>query len=136
MLCYCAVLCYVLQKDIFSQFLYSSDPVYLIDYPVTVIGHAGSAIVIECKFAGYLNPQPSLTKWYYNGAEITSSNRVTIDIVSESLDYYGYVNTSLLIDNAAVNDTGVYRCESENCAPDCFSREEGNISVTINRKWL
>ncbi len=113
------------------------DPIHLFDYSSSVVvGYAGGSINIECIFAGYNYPQESLTIWYYNDTEITSPDSNTIiTIESILLDYYyGLVNTSLMINNVAINNTGMYKCESQNCAPNCFNQEEVTVSVIINRE--
>ena len=58
---------------------------------------------------------------------------IMIETTSETLDYFGFVTTSLVIKDSVVSYSGVYTCESYNCAPDCFTTAEAQTSIVINR---
>ena len=111
------------------------DPVYRADKE-SVVGYVGGSITVRCSFAGYNYPLLNLTKWYSGSRLLTSDDsNITIDTVSHApLNYLGFVNTSLTINSIALSDAGIYTCESRNCAPDCYSRSEGTVSVSVNRK--
>nr|CRZ24661.1 BMA-UNC-89, isoform b [Brugia malayi] len=65
----------------------------------------GDKLILQCTVIG--EPKPEI-RWYRNGILLRSNNKINIENTSDGL-------CTLTIDECAMCDEGIYRCDAENC---------------------
>ncbi len=90
-------------------------------------------IILECIFTGF--PIPDIT-WYRNNSLLMEDERISIVAVpfnemptGFTAEDFGRVTSSLYIQNASVNDTGLYRCDANSPTYTAVSSDDALVLV-------
>ena len=90
-------------------------------------------ITLQCVFTGF--PIPDIT-WYRNNSLLVEDDRIIIVTVpfnemptGFTAEEFGRVTSFLNIENASVNDTGLYRCNANSPAYNIVSSDDALVLV-------
>ncbi|EJW72720.1 hypothetical protein WUBG_16371 [Wuchereria bancrofti] len=83
----------------------------------------GDKLILQCTVIG--DPKPEI-RWYRNGILLRSNNKINIENTSDGL-------CTLTIDECAMSDEGIYRCDAENCNGKARTQSTVHIERPIEK---
>ncbi|CAG9533738.1 unnamed protein product [Cercopithifilaria johnstoni] len=83
----------------------------------------GEKLTLQCTVIG--DPKPEI-RWYRNGILLRPHNKINIENTSDGL-------CTLTIDECAMSDEGIYRCDAENCNGKARTQSTVHIERPIEK---
>ncbi|KAL3997510.1 Immunoglobulin I-set domain family protein [Acanthocheilonema viteae] len=83
----------------------------------------GEKLILQCTVIG--DPKPEI-RWYRNGILLRPNNKINIGNTSDGL-------CTLTIDECAMSDEGIYRCDAENCNGKARTQSTVHIERPIEK---
>uniref|UniRef100_A0A1I7VN34 Immunoglobulin I-set domain-containing protein n=1 Tax=Loa loa TaxID=7209 RepID=A0A1I7VN34_LOALO len=83
----------------------------------------GDKLTLQCTVIG--EPKPEI-RWYRNGILLRPNNKISIENTSDGL-------CTLTIEECAISDEGIYRCDAENCNGKARTQSTVHIERPIEK---
>ena len=99
----------------------------IVDSPMTQNVTSGESFYLTCNATGY--PVP-IIEWRQNGTSYTIRNPSVITIIP--IDGLRSNSSVVNVDNATVNDTGLYQCVATNVV----GTDTQNVTVTVQSECV
>ena len=116
---------YVLSRLYNNYVLMSTDPVTLTTiFPKEILKYNGEPFMIDCSATG--RPTPVLT-WYRDGAELSSSDGLTIINTTNG----SYAQKILTISSVIEADEGIYKCIAINELPNGTVTQSSSFQLDV-----